>query len=135
LICHRDRVVSKDDLIAEVWKGRIVSESTLSSRLTLLRHAIGDSGEAQRLIRTVPRKGLRFVGVVREEPFLGDAGAVVSTPRRDSDEGTTLSGSGPERRQLTIMVCDVGAAALSRRLDPEVLREVMTTCYNCVKKV
>ena len=68
LICNRDRVVSKDDLIAGVWGGRVVSESTLSSRITAVRHAVGDSAEEQRLIRTLSRKGLRFVGEVREEP-------------------------------------------------------------------
>lgn len=67
LICNRDRVVSKDDLIATVWKGRVVSESTLSSRLTVVRHAIGDCAEEQRLIRTIPRKGLRFIGQVTEQ--------------------------------------------------------------------
>jgi TolB-like protein len=67
LIRHRDRVVSKDDLIEGVWNGRIVSESALTSRITAARQAIGDSGDAQRLIRTVPRKGLRFVGEVRED--------------------------------------------------------------------
>ncbi|MCC6947691.1 MAG: winged helix-turn-helix domain-containing protein [Bradyrhizobiaceae bacterium] len=66
LIRNRERVVSKDDLIATVWNGRIVSESTLTSRITAARHAIGDSGEEQRLIRTVARKGVRFIGEVRE---------------------------------------------------------------------
>ena len=65
LISRRERVVSKDDLIAAVWGGRIVSESTLSSRITAVRYAVGDSGESQRLIRTIPRKGLRFVGEVQ----------------------------------------------------------------------
>lgn len=66
-ICNRDRVVGKDDLIAAVWGGRIISESTLSSRITAARQAIGDTGEQQRLIRTIPRKGFRFVGAVSEE--------------------------------------------------------------------
>ena len=66
LIRHRERVVTRDDLIAGVWHGRIVSESTLTSRITAVRKAIGDSGQAQRLIRTMPRKGFRFVGDVRE---------------------------------------------------------------------
>jgi len=68
LISNRDRVVSKDDLIAHVWNGRIVSDSTLTSRITSARHAVGDSGADQRLIRTVARKGIRFVGEVRENP-------------------------------------------------------------------
>lgn len=67
LIRNRDRVVSKDDLIESVWGGRIVSESTLSSRINAARKALGDSGKLQRLIRTAPRKGLRFVADVREE--------------------------------------------------------------------
>jgi TolB-like protein len=66
LIENRERVVSKDDLIAAIWHGRIVSESTLTSRINAARKAIGDSGEQQSLIRTVARKGLRFVGTLRE---------------------------------------------------------------------
>ena len=64
LVQNRDRVVSKDDLIEAVWGGRIVSESTLASHVNAVRKAIGDSGQQQRLIRTVPRKGFRFVGDV-----------------------------------------------------------------------
>jgi TolB-like protein len=60
-------VVGRDDLFAAVWKGRIVSEATLGSRINSARAAIGDNGEEQRLIRTFPRKGFRFVGEVREE--------------------------------------------------------------------
>ena len=67
LLKNRDRVVSKDDLIEGVWGGRIVSESTLTSRITAARKAVGDSGEEQRLIRTVARKGIRFVGAVSEQ--------------------------------------------------------------------
>ena len=68
LMENRDRVVSKDDLIASVWGGRIVSDSTLTSRINAARKAVGDSGEEQKLIRTIARKGLRFVGEVRTQP-------------------------------------------------------------------
>ena len=64
LIENRDRVVSKDDLIASVWSGRIVSESTLTSRINAVRKAIGDSGEKQSLIRTFAKKGFRFIAPV-----------------------------------------------------------------------
>jgi TolB-like protein len=64
LIENSGRVVSKDDMIAAVWGGRIVSESTLTSHINAVRKAIGDSGEKQHLVRTVPRKGVRFVGDV-----------------------------------------------------------------------
>jgi len=66
LIDNRDRVVSKDDLIANVWGGRIVSESTLASRINAARKAIGDNGEDQRVIRTIARRGLRFVATLTE---------------------------------------------------------------------
>src|ERR1041385_6033199 len=81
LIRNRHRVVSKDDLIATVWGGRIVSDSALTTRINAVRHAVGDDGAAQRLIRTVPRKGIRFVaevserGETREMPLLPPAAA------------------------------------------------------------
>ena len=64
LVEHRDRVVSRDDILAAVWHGRIVSEAALSSRIKAARQAIGDNGQAQRLIRTVHKRGFRFVGDV-----------------------------------------------------------------------
>jgi adenylate cyclase len=64
---NHQRVVTRDDLIAQVWDGRIVSESALARCINGARSAIADSGEAQRLIKTLPRKGLRFVGAVREK--------------------------------------------------------------------
>jgi TolB-like protein/DNA-binding winged helix-turn-helix (wHTH) protein len=66
LIRNRGRVVSRDDLFAAVWNGRMVSDSILSTRLNAARRAIGDNGAEQRLIRTFRRKGLRFVASVRE---------------------------------------------------------------------
>jgi DNA-binding winged helix-turn-helix (wHTH) protein/tetratricopeptide (TPR) repeat protein len=69
LVCNRERVVSRDDLLAAVWRGRIVSESTLNNRINAARHAIGDSGEQQRFIRTIARRGVRFVGEVRQDPI------------------------------------------------------------------
>jgi pimeloyl-ACP methyl ester carboxylesterase/DNA-binding winged helix-turn-helix (wHTH) protein len=66
LIENRGRVVSKDDLIASVWSGRIVSDSTLDSRINAARKALGDSGKQQRFIRTMARKGVRFVGDVTQ---------------------------------------------------------------------
>ena len=71
LLRHRDRVVSRDELIDSIWGGRIVSESTLASRINAARRAIGDDGEAQKLIRTLARRGVRFVGEVTERPADG----------------------------------------------------------------
>ncbi len=77
LIQNRDRVVSKDDLMEGVWGGRIVSDSALTTRINAARQAIGDTGAEQRLIRTMPRKGVRFVAEANEP---GDTPAL-STPR------------------------------------------------------
>lgn len=67
LVRNRDRVVSQDDLLETLWQGRFVSESTFRSRINAARNALGDSGKHQRLIRTLPRRGFRFVGEVTEE--------------------------------------------------------------------
>jgi TolB-like protein/Flp pilus assembly protein TadD len=67
LIANRERVVSKDDLLAAVWNGRIISESSLTTCVNAVRKAIDDNGKAQRLIKTLQRKGFRFVADVREE--------------------------------------------------------------------
>ena len=68
LVRNRDRVVSRDDLLASVWNGRIVSDFAIDARINAARRAIGDDGEQQRWICTIARKGFRFVGDVREEP-------------------------------------------------------------------
>jgi len=85
LIRNRDRVLSKDDLIEGVWGGRIVSESTLATRLNAARRAIGDDGKRQRFIRTAPRKGVRFVAEVREQGM----------PARAGDASRAEGGAGP----------------------------------------
>lgn len=59
-----DTLISRDRIIDEVWHGRIVSEAAVSSRINALRRAIGDSGKAQTLLRTIPRRGFRFVAKV-----------------------------------------------------------------------
>jgi TolB-like protein len=85
LVQNRDRVVSKDDLIEAIWGGRIVSDSTLTSRVNAARRAVCDSGEEQKLIRTVARKGLRFVGAVstHESPHpFGSSGDELHSPAR-----------------------------------------------------
>jgi DNA-binding winged helix-turn-helix (wHTH) protein/alpha-beta hydrolase superfamily lysophospholipase len=96
LIRHRDRVVSKNDLLTGVWNGRIVSESTLTSRINLARSALGDDGERQRLIRTVARNGYRFVGEVREE---------LSADRGPGIPGPTTVGEPPAGSTQPVVFC------------------------------
>ncbi|HUI94913.1 MAG TPA: winged helix-turn-helix domain-containing tetratricopeptide repeat protein [Xanthobacteraceae bacterium] len=68
LVENRDRVVSKDELIASVWGGRIASDASVSSRIYAARQALGDNGRDQKLIRTIARQGHRFVGAVDTRP-------------------------------------------------------------------
>ncbi len=78
LVQNRERVVTKDDLITAVWKGRIVADSTLTTRINAARRAVGDSGRQQALIKTYARKGVRFVGDVRiDDPAAGTSGSPV----------------------------------------------------------
>ena len=113
LIRNRDRVVSKEDLLATIWGGRIVSESTLASRINAARSAIGDDGDSQRLIRTLPRRGYRFIAPVipgDEGDLAGGAGWTV-VPASDitaAQPGATTQTLRvqAERRQLTIMACE-----------------------------
>src|SRR5215207_9419535 len=62
-----DGVLTRDDLIKAVWGGRFVADTTIDSRVAAARRAIGDSGSLQALIRTIPRRGFRFVGTVCTE--------------------------------------------------------------------
>jgi TolB-like protein len=78
LVQNRGRVVSKDDLVEAIWNGRAISESALSNRVNAARSAIGDTGKDQRLIRTLPRKGVRFVGSVREQEAPAAEGLIES---------------------------------------------------------
>jgi TolB-like protein len=94
LVENRDRVVSKNDLLASIWGGRIVSDSTLTSRINAARKAVGDSGDAQKLIRTIARKGIRFVGDVRVEGGGGGqprAGGPADDVRERSRQAPPLS--------------------------------------------
>jgi len=83
LISHRNRVVSQSELLDSIWSGKIVSLSTVASRINAARSAIGDSGAAQKLIRTIQRKGFRFVGDVSE------AGAAAAKPQPTDAEAAT----------------------------------------------
>ncbi len=100
LVRNREHVVSKDELLDAVWAGRLVSESTLTSHINAARKAIGDSGQNQRLLRTIARKGFRFVGDVSE---IGSRSAAVGdepgAPDKTSAEAPTL----PDRPSIAAL--------------------------------
>ena len=107
LIRNRDRVVSKDDLINTVWNGRVVSDAALTTRLNVARSVIGDSGEKQRLIKTLQRKGFRFVGAVQE--LQRPAGAAPTADSEQSDHGI----AGPDRSDAATPAMPIPAPRLS----------------------
>jgi DNA-binding winged helix-turn-helix (wHTH) protein/pimeloyl-ACP methyl ester carboxylesterase len=109
LIRNREQVVSKDEIIAGVWSGRIVSESTLASRVNSVRRAVGDSGEKQQFIRTIPRKGFRFVGAVREEKApASSAPALPSTSSAARSQEVTFCRTGDG---INLALASVGTGA------------------------
>ena len=139
LIRNRDRVVDKDELIAEVWRGRIVSDSTLSSRITAVRQAVRDSGAEQRLIRTLSRKGFRFVGPVRERIRLDDEATeerVSPAKPHAARPETSARPRAAERRQVTIVACGIAeTATLSARVDPEELRGLIDAYCRSIRAI
>jgi DNA-binding winged helix-turn-helix (wHTH) protein len=103
LVQNRDRVVSKDDLTASVWGGRIVSDSTLTSRINAARKAVGDSGVDQKLIRTIARKGLRFVGAVRTHPNGAELAHAAGSPPDETVEPSRSALPLPDRPAIAVL--------------------------------
>ena len=92
LIENRDRVVTRDELLEALWPGRIVTDSALSSRLKEVRSAVGDTGKAQRIIKTAHGRGYRFVANLEMEaatktPFNAPVVQPTSAVGRDVETG------------------------------------------------
>ena len=119
IIRNRDAVVSRDDLIETIWGGRAVSESALTTRINAARSAIGDSGESQRLIKTLPRKGVRFVGNVREEPH--DRAAGQATPPQKPNLSL------PDKPSIAVLpFADLGGDASNDYFTDGVVEDIIT---------
>ena len=67
LIIHRDAVITRDELFSQIWKGRTVSDTTLSNHIKSARKVLGDDGELQKVIKTVRGRGYQFIGDVIEQ--------------------------------------------------------------------
>jgi TolB-like protein len=104
LVRNHERVVDKDELLDRVWKGRIVSEASLTSRVYAARKAIGDTGRSQRLIRTIARRGHRFVGEVRRGVNGHDA-AALAVPASDTRRPPVGQGPlhAPDRPSVAVL--------------------------------
>lgn len=98
LVEHPSRLISRDDLIEQVWGGRIVSEAAIASRINSARKAVGDDGKRQSVIVTIPRRGIRFVA-----PVVRDDGNSIDLPP-DAMAGTAAPGDKPPTDQ-TIRLC------------------------------
>ena len=126
LLEHRDRVVSRDELIEQCWPNRYVSDATLTSCLRRARQAIGQTRTGQTLIATQHRRGYQFVAEVTElaerDPVQG---AESLAPRRPLPSGSVVT---PERRHLTVLSCTLAAPMhLNQPLDPEDHYDLMQT--------
>jgi TolB-like protein/Tfp pilus assembly protein PilF len=119
LIRNRDRLVTKDEINEAVWKGRIVSDSALASRIKTLRQLLGDDGRQQRLIRTVHGRGFRFVGTV------ADSVAVIAAPEEKSSPAADPA-SKPSIAVLPFRLVGVAGsyAAIAEALPHELIAEL-----------
>jgi TolB-like protein/cytochrome c-type biogenesis protein CcmH/NrfG len=103
LVKNRDRLVSKDDLFDNIWEGRIISESTLTSRINAVRKAVGDTGKDQRLVRTIARKGFRFIGDVRVQQREARPAEISPRPSHNDNEQPRLALSALDRPAIAVL--------------------------------
>lgn len=145
LLEHRDHIVSKDELIEQVWESQLISNAALESTIRLARQAIGDSGRDQRMIETRLRWGYRFIAPVEEPQDHSSDPEPEATPRPpieaielsqavSSSEASRLADG--ERRQLTMLFCDlVDSTYLSGQLEPEDYRDILHAYYDVCTEV
>ncbi len=100
LVEHRDRVVTKNELLDSVWGSRFVSESALTSRIKSVRSAVGDSGKAQHTVRTIHGKGYRFVAPVTEPDGPATPAAVPATAPASTAGDSDSQDDGPVDQQV-----------------------------------
>ena len=136
LIANRHRVVSKDDILGAVWGGRIVSEFALTTRINATRTAVDDDSDQRRLIRTIPRKGIRFVGPVEERAQPSEEAAAAPSVLDAETSGRPTTGhdkaESAERRQLTIASCELLLGPENSGMDPEDIREIIRSYHSRV---
>src|SRR5262249_30289661 len=131
LLTHRERVVDKQELCEQVWPEQFISDATLESTVRAVRRAVGDTGKAQRIIQTLYGHGYRFVASVTTQPAtraddeaqggpLQDLPPVIQPAQTTPDDTPATMPEAPEaeRRQLTVMFCDLAdSTTLAGQLD------------------
>ena len=133
LMDNRDRVVGRDELLDQLWNGRIVTDNALNGRLKIARKAIGDDGRQQRLIKTVPRRGYQFIADVEiESPAHRFAAEPPNEPRQQSDKPSIAvlpldyAGGDPNREYLADGLSQEITANLCRYRDLLVINREST---------
>jgi len=124
--------VSKDALIQAAWPGLVVEEANLSVQIAALRKVLGEEPGADKWIETLPRRGYRFVGEVRQGSEPADDGGPPGEPTPSAEAGPPANkAAAAERRQLTVASCELSLGAHGG-MDPEDLREIVRSYYGCV---
>lgn len=126
LVEHRERLVSKDEIFENVWDGRIVSDSALASRVKSARKALGDDGRAQRFIKTVHGRGLRFVADVTVQRKVDVQIAATQDESDPSMQGKPGNGTRPSIAVLPFrLIGDAGIyATIAEGLPHELITEL-----------
>jgi TolB-like protein len=129
LIRYRDRVVTKDQLLEAVWQGRVVSDSALSTRINAARQAIGDSGELQKFIQTLARRGFRFVANVEEDVSAEEAAS--GSPSKTAQPGATPAAS--ERPAIAVLPFDNQGGAPDESYFAEGMADALITSLSHIR--
>jgi adenylate cyclase len=138
LIQHRDRVVTRQELFDTLWPEQFVSEDALEWLMTAARRAVGDSGRAQQVIKTLRGRGYRCVAPVEEHPHALPDAALLPVPAGalDATESPVIAQPvGGERKQVTVLACALSAVvAQAEGLEPETLHTVRQRFFTLVEK-
>jgi predicted ATPase/class 3 adenylate cyclase/DNA-binding winged helix-turn-helix (wHTH) protein len=154
LMRHRHRVVTKDELLEQLWPDQFIGDGSLNACLMAVRRAVGDNGQVQRCIQTLHGRGYRFIAAVEEhdedaaqhaERVVLPAAQATQQPEAPLEQHpiqepvlptAVLQPSAPERRHLTVLCCDlVDAAQLAGQLDPEDFRAVVRAYHQVCTEV
>ena len=107
LIRNRNRIVSREELIDAVWKGRVISEATLSSRVSAVRRAIGDNGDDQLFVRTLHKRGFRFVARVEDsapcETLATDRAVITNIPENRPPDNVVSALVLPDKPSIAVL--------------------------------
>jgi class 3 adenylate cyclase/predicted ATPase len=142
LIQHRDRVITKEELLDRLWLNQTVSESALTYCIRAARQAIGDNGRVQQAIKTIHGRGYRFITVI--EQHLDEQRSAAATPIANDIPGSPDNRQAlpdtasplAERRQLTVLFCRVlPAESVSESLDPEEAHELLHEAQQACARV